>query len=103
MAAENPIQPPYNYTALPYHTGFNQYSKVVIVSANTNNPLTTTGSFANPIGISTNDNVTTALIYFKDGGNITTADMTSGVIYPFQVSYVSGTFSSGKHIHLYYS
>lgn len=99
----NPVQPPYNYTALPYHTGFNQYSKVVIVSASTNNPFTATGSFANPIGISTNDTVATALIYFKDGGNITTADMAPGVIYPFQVSYVSGTFSSGKHIHLYYS
>lgn len=96
------VQPPYNYTALPYHDGFGQYSKVVIVSATSNNPFTATGSFSNPVGVSTNDNVATALIYFKNGGNITTADMATGVIYPFQISYVSGTFSAGKHIHVYY-
>lgn len=98
----NPIQPPYNYTTTPYHNRYGQYSKVVNVTQAVNNPFTATGSFANPIGVSTNDSVATVLVYFKDGGNITTADMASGVIYPFQISYISGTFSSGKHIHVYY-
>jgi hypothetical protein len=97
-----PVQPPYNFPLTTYHTAYGQYSRVVNVTQTVNNPFTATGSFSNPIGVSTNDNVATALIYFKGGGNITTADMAPGVIYPFQVSYVSGTFTNGKHIHVYY-
>ena len=102
MPDANPISGPYSVTPEPYHSKFGKYSKVVIVSATANNPFTATGSYANPIGVSTNDNVATALITFKDGGNVTTADMLSGMIYPFNVLTVSGTFSAGKHVHVYY-
>lgn len=102
MPNANPISGPYTAPAASYHTSSDKYSRVVIVSATANNPFTATGSFSNPIGISTNDNVATAVITFKNGSNITTADMASGVIYPFDVYTVAGTFTAGKHVHLYY-
>ena len=102
MAGENPISGPYSVPAAAYHAKSDKYSRVIISSASTNNPFTATGSFANPIGISTNDNVATVLITFKNGSNITTADLAPGVIYPFDIQSISGSYTAGKHCHIYY-
>jgi hypothetical protein len=102
MAGENPISGPYSAPAAVYHAKNAKYSKVVISSASVNNPFTATGSFANPLGISTNDNTASVSIVFKNGSSITTADLAPGVIYPFDILTISGTYSSGKHCHIYY-
>jgi hypothetical protein len=102
MAGENPISGPYSVTPGPYHAKSDKYSRVIISSASTNNPFTATGSFANPLGISTDDNTAAVIITFKDGGNVTTMDLAPGVIYPFDILTISGTYSSGKHCHIYY-
>lgn len=103
MPDANPISGPYSEVpATAYHIGSDKYSKVVKVSVSVNNPFTATGSFSNPIGISTNDTTSLVLITFKNGGNVSPSDMTPGVIYPFDVLTVSGTFTAGKHVHLYY-
>jgi hypothetical protein len=101
MPDANPVNPIYSYQNA-YHAPVGKYSKVIISSATENNPFTATGSFANPIGISTNDNVAAVVIRFKDGSNITSADLAPGVIYPFDVQSISGSYSSGKHCHIYY-
>jgi hypothetical protein len=103
MPDANPISGPYTgVPATTYHASSDKYSKVVKVSVNTNNPFTATGSYSNPIGVSTNDNSTLVLLTFKNGDSVSPADMTSGVIYPFDILTVSGTFTAGKYVHLYY-
>lgn len=102
MANANPISGPYSAPQVPYHADYGEYTSVVIVSATSNNPFTATGSFSNPRGVSTNDNAATAVITFKNGSSITAADMASGVIYPFDILSVSGTFTTGKRITVYY-
>jgi|688.fasta_scaffold1201032_1 hypothetical protein len=102
MAGENPISGPYSAPASIYHAKSDKYSRVVISSATVNNPFTATGSFANPLGISTNDNTASVSIVFKNGSSITTADLAPGVIYPFDILIISGTYTAGKHCHIYY-
>jgi len=102
MPDANPISGPYSVPATPYHSNVGKYSRVIISSATVNNPFTATGSFANPIGISTNDNVATVRIRFKDGSDVTTADLAPGVIYPFDIQSISGSYTAGKHCHIYY-
>ena len=102
MADTNLISGPYSVPATMYHNNVGKYSRVIISSASTNNPFTATGSFANPIGISTNDTTALVLITFKDGSNVTTADLATGVIYPFDVQSISGSYTAGKHCHIYY-
>jgi hypothetical protein len=90
MAAENPIQPPYNYPATTYH-GVNpaQYNRVVLAAS----PFIATGSNAYSIGFYVSAS-TTATVTLVNGGQFSTTPSAANpdMIYPMSVYSVdSGT------------
>jgi hypothetical protein len=86
MAAENPIQPPYNYPATTYHgTNPALYNRTVLATS----PFIATGSNAFSIGfyVSASTAVTVTLV---NGGQFSTTPSATNpdMIYPMSVASV---------------
>lgn len=104
MPNANPISGPWPVTGAPkYHPGPAKYQKIVTVT-NGMLPFTATGSYASPIGISTNDNSgTVALLFPNNGGSTSLSDFSNNTIYELGIYQITGSLSGDKHVHLYYA
>lgn len=103
----NPVSGPYSAPYRTYHYGPAKYQRILTVDSSLL-PFTATGSYASPIAVSTNDNSSTITLTLADsyngnGGATTLSDFANNVIYELGVYRISGSLSSGKHVHLYYA
>jgi len=107
MPNANPIQGPYSAPARTYHSGPAKYQRIITVD-NAMLPFTATGSYAGVIGMSTNDNSNTITLTLADngtgnGGQMSLSDFSNNIIYDLGVYRISGSLSTGKHVHLFYA
>ncbi len=98
----NPISGPYTAPAKTYHYGPAKYQRIVTV-INSMLPFIATGSFASPIGVSTNDNSNTVTLVLATGGTTTLSDFANNTIYELGVYRITGSLAGSDHVHLYFA